>query len=342
MRSKKWSIIISFIIMGVSVLIFSILNFRLYTISFKNWIQSFVSSTALSDWKSFFIIISSGAFTSSIVTLLISISEYRVEKRIALENYADANIHFCADFYNMQYLNIDMPVNLLQGYYAEQWNYPPIEIYQGEISAEQSRCPIFETKIKEWIWDNTSEKTKELLNTDEKREEYLDSNLKSIIQKCDDEIDSIMKQYIDLGDKVSKRELNAAIGGIDFLFGNKYRKDILHKEMYEKHSEVINKIRDVAYHFKEYYKVTEGNKPVMLQFIKQIQDYLFSIEENAEWRIVYNRYLFEINCEIDNLLRKLYGKKKYHDEPPRIKDFTVTAYWKGKHSHDEQNTQEVC
>ena len=78
--------------MGVSVLIFSILNFRLYTISFKNWIQSFVSSTALSDWKSFFIIISSGAFTSSIVTLLISISEYRVEKRIALENYADANI----------------------------------------------------------------------------------------------------------------------------------------------------------------------------------------------------------------------------------------------------------
>lgn len=119
MRSKKWSIIVSLIIMGVSVLIFSILNFHLYGACFMNWIMSFMSATSLSEWKNFFIVISSGAFTSSIVILLISIAEYRVEKETALEGYISDTINFCSDFYNMKYLDIDIPIELLQGYYAE-------------------------------------------------------------------------------------------------------------------------------------------------------------------------------------------------------------------------------
>ncbi len=315
--------------MGVNVLIFSILNFRLYTIGFKNWMLSLMSSTTLNDWKNFWVVISSGTFASSIVTLLISVSEYRVEKRMALEKYVEANIHFCVDFYNMQYLNIRVPMELLQGYYAEQWYPKRINRHQEHDIDGQSANSDNEAKIKAWIWKNTNDNTKEMFNTDEKRKEYLDSDFKHLIQKYEDEIDAVMKQYIVLSDKLNKRELNATIGEIDFLFGNKYRKEILYKKMYARNAETINKIKEVAYHFKEYYSAEEGNKPVMLRFIYQIQEYLFSLEESAEWCIVYNQYLFEMNCEIDNLLRKLYGKKGYHDKPPKIQDFIVVSYWKG-------------
>lgn len=158
MKSKKWSIIVSLIIMGVSVLIFSILNFHLYSACFKNWMMSFITSMALSDWKNFFIVISSGAFTSSIVTLLISIAEYRVEREAALEDYIESTINFCADFYNMKYLNFEIPKELLQAYYAELWG-KPLEsvlgnknhgyIYEGDYIVPDSDVV---RQIKEWIW----------------------------------------------------------------------------------------------------------------------------------------------------------------------------------------------
>lgn len=68
----------------------------------------------------------------------------------------------------------------------------------------------------------------------------------------------------------------------------------------------------------------------MLHFIQDIQDYIFSVEEkeNGHAKIVYNQYLFEMNCEIDKALRKLYGKKRYHDIPPKKEKFTVVSFWR--------------
>lgn len=320
--------------MGVSVLIFSLLNFRLYPDWFKNWMMSFMSFTVLSDWKNFFVVISSGAFTSSMVTLLISVSEYRVEKRTALENFADANIHFCASFYNLKYLNINIPMELLQGYYAEQRSFP--RIYNPD---EQSSISENETKIKAWIWNNAREDIKEQFSTDEDKKEYLDNDFKRIIQKYDEEIKDVMKQYITLSDKINKRELNSAIGKIDFLFGNKYRKEVLHERMYARNSETISKLKNATYYFKDYYNTTNGDKSIILDFIQQIQNYLFSVEEKDRYRTVYNQYLFEMNCEIDNLLRRLYGKRKYHEKPPKIQDFIVVSYWRGP-SKDLDNKQD--
>lgn len=323
MSSKKGSIIISLIIMAVSAVIFTILNFRMYTPCFREWMASLLSPTTLSDWKNYLVVISSGSLASSIVTLLICISEYRVERRKELENFADANFNFCADFYNMKYLNINMPIQLLKGYYADQWRYLPAHRQRNQSFDSEN-----EVKIKAWIWTNTCEDTKERYNTDESKKKYLDCEFKHLIQKYDEGMDAVMKQYIDLSDKVSKRELTATIGGIDFLFGNKYRKEVLYQKMYARNTDVINEIQRTAYHFKEYYKADNGNKPVMLDFIQKIQDYLFLVTDKEDWQIVYNKYLFDINLEINSLLRKLYGEKRYHEKIPQIEDYEVVAYLK--------------
>lgn len=95
---------------------------------------------------------------------------------------------------------------------------------------------------------------------------------------------------------------------LDFLIGNKYRKEVLYKKMYSRNREIVAKINDVSYHFREYQKASEGNKLMMLRFIQDIQDYIFSVEEKERAKVVYNQYLFEIKCEINKALRKLYGK----------------------------------
>ena len=318
------------------MLIFSILNFRLYSDCFKNWMMLFIPSESLSEWKNFFIVISSGAFTSSIVTLLISIAEYMVERETALEDYISSTINFCADFYNMKYFNFDMPKELLQAYYAEQWEKPFESvlgnqnqgyIYNGEYIVPDSDAV---TQIKEWIWKySLNEEIRKRFEAPDTKRKFLDAEFTRTIQKYDEEIDAVMEQYINLSDIVNCRELTSSIGKIDFLFGNKYRKEVLHKKMYSRNREIISKINDISYHFKEYYKASEGNKPVMLHFIQDIQDYIFSVEEkeNSHVTVVYNQYLYEINFEIHKALRKLYGKKRYHDIPPKKENFTVVSFW---------------
>lgn len=304
--------------------------------------MSFMSSAALHDWKNFFIVISSGALTSSIVTLLISIAEYKVERESAVEDYISYTINFCADFYNMKYLKFDIPKELLQEYYAEQWK-DPLEsvldkkqgyVYDGNYIIPDSDIVI---QIKEWIWNCLStEETRKMFELPTAKRKYLETEFRNRIEKYNEEIDTVMKQYTDLDDKINCRELTSSIGRIDFLFGNKYRKEVLYKKMYCKNREVVDKIKGVSYHFRRYYKASMGNKSMMLHFIQEIQDYFFSVEEkeNGYAKVVYNQYLFEMNCEIDNALRRLYGEKRYYDIPPKKKDFMVCSYWRNTGSHD--------
>ena len=63
------------------------------------------------------------------------------------------------------------------------------------------------------------------------------------------------------------------------------------------------------------------------------------VNDGEVWQVVYNKYLFEINFEINSLLRKLYGEKRYHEEIPKIEDYEVVAYCKGM-GQAEDNEQE--
>lgn len=226
---------------------------------------------------------------------------------------------------------------MLQAYYAEQWR-EPLEsvlgtknhgyIYDGEYIVPDSDTV---TQIKEWIWKySLNEEARKNFETLGKKRKYLDAEFIRVIQKYNEEIDAVMEQYINLSDKINCRELTSSIGKMDFLFCNKYRKEVLHKKMYSRNREVTAKISDVSYHFREHHKASVGDKPIMLHFIQDIQYYIFSVEEkkNGYTKVVYNQYLFEMNCEIDKAFRKLYGKKRYHDIPPKKENFVVVSFWR--------------
>lgn len=312
MKSKKYSIVVSIIIIAVSAIVFTILNFHLYPNFIKQWLGACLPTD---DLRNYCMAISSGALTSALVTLLISCSEYDVEKQKALEDFCDANIRYISALYNLEYLRIGIPVEMLEEYYSD--------ISQLSLSENMGHEYESEKKIKEYIWAHESDAVKELCATPSAKMVYLKEDFDKRIEEYDKQIDTIMKQYIALSENMDKHELTATISRIDFLFGNKkYRKNFLHAEIYMKQLELMSKIQNVSFHFREYYKAENGNKPVMIHFIMEIQNYLFSTERKNDFYIVHMQYLYDMYCNIHKLLKFIYGNKKYIEPEPKIENFT--------------------
>ena len=326
MKSKKYSIVVSIIIIAVSASIFTILNFHLYPDFIKQWLGAFLPTD---DLRNYCMTISSGALTSALVTLLISCSEYGVEKRKALEDFCDANIRYISVLYHLQYFKIDIPVEMLKEYYSD--------ISQLSLSENMRQEYESEKKIKEYIWEHESDAVKKSNATPSAKMVYLKTNFDKRIKAYDKQIDTIMKQYISLSENMDKHELTTTFSRIDFLFGNKkYRKDFLHEKMYMKQLELRRKIQSVVFCFKEYYEEENTDKPKMIDFIIGIQNYLFSIEQKNGAGIVYMQYLYDMNCNIYKLLKFIYKNKKYQEPEPKIEDFVKCRYCLGTQSTEKK------
>ena len=174
MKSKKYAFIVSFIIMLCSIIVFTILNFRLYSNGFIKVLDRIIPGD-LSDWRNYGITIFSGTLTSSFVTLLISVFEYRTERRVAIENYCEANYRLLKKLYSIDFLNIEIPLELLQEYYKDRSESAIFDTRVGYIYDETFSLPDFasKTKIKEHIWNETGERLKAIYNNPERKQKYL-------------------------------------------------------------------------------------------------------------------------------------------------------------------------
>ena len=101
MCSKKWTIVISFIIILVMGGIYTFLELRLYTPEVKEFAKSIIPIS--NDIKEFFKNISLGFFTGAAVTGGIAISDYRIERRNTLIEFENASFEFLQNFRNLVY-----------------------------------------------------------------------------------------------------------------------------------------------------------------------------------------------------------------------------------------------
>lgn len=326
MKSKKYSVIVSTILMASSIFVFTFLNFRMYPTEFKE-VARLILGEGLSDWRNYGIVISSGVFTSSLVTLMISVSEYRIERRNALEDYCEANYRFMHNFHNLDYLDIDIPWDLLKKYYGEICHSYFLEedrkgyIYNDEYIELDSDA---KKNIMNYIWENTSDITKRACKEPYKKMEYMEREFKRKIEDYDLKIEKVMKQYIELGDILERGEISNTYGRIDFLFSNrKWRNKVLYHEIYEKQSDVMKQVKLVQYQL----KVGSENKAILLDYINKIQTYLFSVSEDERSIGVYKEYLYNMNCALNKVLKFTYGSN-YKDRQPNKKDFLCLARFK--------------
>lgn len=120
MRGKKYVIIISLLIFLVSILVFSVVVFS----------DGIPSHSCMTEWIK---ALTSGMMTSSIVTLLISIGEYYVEKRRTIETFFEIERKLLARYKELNYIE-----NLKNKAEDKDLVYDAINQYRGLCNMDLS------------------------------------------------------------------------------------------------------------------------------------------------------------------------------------------------------------
>lgn len=197
MRTKRYTILLSsFLVMG-NIIFFIVLQFRLYHIFsiYGNGSEFF------KNLREFFIVVTGGLFTSSCVTLIISIQEYHVEKEAALRSLLRLINNVREKYHQIHFFTPNIPEDIIVTYLLSKHRYEA-ENYEKEIkfcndnNLEKDKALMDayhkvmekEKKFRECIWEKESEWIKNLYTSKEEKEKYLD-------KKCS-EIEEEYKQKI--------------------------------------------------------------------------------------------------------------------------------------------------
>lgn len=328
MKGKKDGIIWSLVLIAFSIIIFFVLQFHLYTDGSKNIIRN-ILPFELSEWREFFMVIMSGIFTSSFVTLIMNCSDYKNEKRDALVNYYLVSSRLMRNFRNIEYLCVGEEMELIRSFYLER-SSNNMRMQMGMDKELNYKAKL---ALQEWIWKNESRETKRQFRNI--KQQYLSDCVESLISKYDQELDKITAQYIKLSE-LNYREVEDAYGNINFLFANKLnRNEFIYKYIHERQRNLLHKIKMESYHFKNHY--TRNTAVVMLDKILELQKEIFAVEENKYRKDIYNQYCYEITCNLEFLLQLTY-KDKYEVNYPFWKEFNVSSYIDMDKLKSENNT----
>ena len=311
MKGKKDGIIWSIILIVFSAIIFFILQFHLYTNDFRNLMKSILSFN-LSEWREFFMVIMSGIFTSSFVTLIMNYSDYKNERRDALENYYTLSSEILQNFRNLDYLYIKEDLDLIRNYYLER-SSNNMRMCLGNDKNLNYKAKL---ALQEWIWKNESRETRKLFR--KVKQKYLSERVEEIISEYDQQLEVIADQYVKLSE-LSYQKVENAYGRIDFLFTNRLnRNGFIYKFLHDKQRGLLNEIIFESYHLKN--RDSNDITIVILDKVLLLQDKIFKLEDVEYEKEIYNQYCYEITCNLEFLLQLTY-KDKYKENYPQRKSY---------------------
>ena len=284
MKGKKYGIIVSVMIMIVSLILILLVN--------------------LCDREKYELLsnISIGVFGSSVVTLIISISDYIVAKREALEDYYSQAYKIIVAFGKIKYVRItDIAL--------ENIKYKTECELKKCFGAESPELEgILDYYDKNNYWDNNAEQ----LSTEEKSQIILEQ-----IEKDCAKIEKAMDSYLEF-ENLSYEKVENAFGKLSFLYDKskkhpddeKYFRAWIYINLHDKLRNMIKTIRLENYHFKLYKEGESKNLFVAAQKIDELNKQLFEIvndtNENFETKKVYAKFYNDMNYTIEKFRARIY------------------------------------
>ena len=261
MKNKKCTILISALIAFVGAVGFGVLQFRLYEL-----LGLYGGTQFLSDLRQFAMVITSGLFTSAMVTLLISISEYRNERVEALEGMYLAAMDLEREFSKIKYFLPDEPKELIQNVLGELDNNDFGSKYNENLATsvmnfqdQQKADDAYEKyhmelkhdaqmKFRDYIWEHTDEREKAVLTEPFQKKDFLDRACAEKIEKYDEQLKETMKSFLRF-QEVRTSAITAAYGRMDFIFANKSIRLNVYEKLYRKLFDTVNLIKKRNSHF---------------------------------------------------------------------------------------------
>lgn len=248
--------------------------------------------------ESIFYDITMAIFGGAILSFIMSLTEYFVEKRKAMEEFWHQATIILNKLRKIKYLDVDAPVDLILAVYEEEhsnhWNR-----ILSELSEDKSIKSKAKNDLISWLEKNKSVSFDENTDINEKLEKY-----KGNFRKC-------MESYkeaslIELG------ALDNAYGNLDFIFINKTLRKNIYESIYDKLRNIVCRCKSETFHFNQ---LAEGkdNWSVCATKINDLnKDYFIEEKEIVHGftnTLIYQSVFDEIDASLEKFRCKIYRIK---------------------------------
>lgn len=241
MKNKKCNLYITGGIAIIGIIGLVILQLRCYKL-----MGIYGGTRFLSDLRQLGIAIMGGLFTSAFVTFLISMGEYKNERREALENVYFAAEDLEREFIKIKYFLPDEPKELVSSLLGELDNNEQNKKFNKMLSEavaqfenRQEADEIYERNcqrleydvqdaFRDYIWEHTDERTKEACREPLQIKEYLDKVCAEKIKTYREQLENSMKSFLRF-QEVRTNNMTEAYKRLDFLFANKSIRNHIHE-----------------------------------------------------------------------------------------------------------------
>ncbi|MBF1103297.1 MAG: hypothetical protein HXL50_07270 [Solobacterium sp.] len=291
MKAKKWLTIITLII--------SFLSFVAATVIGKN------SNCIYYD-------VSLALLGSAVLGFIMSITEYYVERRKAMEEFWIQATNILIELRKIQHLDLDAPTDLIIKVFGEkrsnEWN---------QMFSSLSEDIEIQHKAKDNLISWYEENIPLPFDDDTDVEKELEKLYQSKMISYQESFGRCMNSY-QLASSVELGALDNAYGNLDFIFANKCIREKAYDFIFDKIRNIVIQFKKETYHF-NLLKEGKGNFPVCATKVLDLDKEYFLSEEETEHgylhTLVYQNVFDDIQASLEKFRCKIYRTK--YDEPKR-------------------------
>lgn len=294
MKAKKWLIIITGVISFLSIMC-------------AFWFDCIGNQ--------FFMNFSFAIMGSAILGGIMSLTEYFVTKKQALEQYYLASYDILKQIEKVKYFFADEPIDLIIEFFHEKRNNETGKMLGMDISTT-AREKLFSYMVDRW------KKTVDI--PEPEFSSYAKERFDDRMAKYIKDATEVMESYVRVS-KIDLRPLDNAYGELDFLFANPSLRNKLFKQIHQRLWDYKCTVAEQSFHFNLFLTGGGDNLAVMLGKIEELQKKYFSKDVKSigcfDNIIIHAQFAGSMDESIEELRCKIYGQK--YEKPDHV---PVAAY----------------
>lgn len=249
---------------------------------------------------------------SAVLGFIMSITEYYVEKRKAMEEFWIQATNVLKELRKIKHLDLDAPVDLIIDVFGEEHSNEWNQIFS--MSSEDIEIHHeAKNNLISWYEENVSFSFDENTDINKELEDFYSAkidNYKKSFMQCMDSYH--FASTVELG------MLDNAYGNLDFIFANKCIRKKTYDLIYDKIRKIILKFKAETYHF-NLLKDGKGNFPVCATKVSDLDKEYFLLKEETEHgysnTLIYQNIFDDIDASLEQFRCKIYRTK--YEEPKR-------------------------
>lgn len=250
--------------------------------------------------------ISMALLGSAVLGFIMSITEYYVERRKAMEEFWIQATNILKELRKIKHLDLDAPTDLIIKAFGEEYSNEWNQMF-SILSEDKKIHHESKDNLISWYKENIPLPFDENTDIDKELEELYQSKMESYkksFMHC-------MQGY-QLASSVELGTLDNAYGNLDYIFANKCIRKKAYDLIYDKIRKIVIKFKTETYHF-NLLKDGKGNFSVCATKVSDLDKEFFLSKEETEHgythTLVYQNVFDDIYVSLEKFRCKIYRTK---------------------------------